>query len=70
MSQKQHLVQGKMENFDQVLLMFKSRIWNSVFAVRCNSMAFEIVYQHWVKHKQAKVVMSYSPEADIDIWFQ
>lgn len=59
-----------MENFDQVLLMFKSRIWNSVFAVRCNSVEFQVVYQNWVNHKQAKVVRSYSPEADTDILFQ
>lgn len=70
MSQKQHLVQGRMENFDQVLLMFKSRIWNSVFAMRCNSMEFKIVYQRWVKHKQAKIATSCSPEAGTDILSQ
>lgn len=45
-----------MEIFVQELWMFKSRIWNSVFAMRFNSAEFKFVRQRWVKSTQAKVV--------------
>lgn len=61
MSQKQHLVKGRMEIFVQELWMFKSRICNSVFAMRFNSVEFKFVRQRWVKSTQAKAVF-HSPK--------
>ena len=48
----------------------KSKVWNSVFILRCNSAEFKLVCQCWVKSTEARVVFHIHKELTLTYCFR